>query len=157
MFQCWLKKIKSFPSVKIDFAIWLKVTLYKSYLGVGKAFGLGSLNTTALCCDRARHCYECAVSARLEPVEMAEFLDGAVIEEGGIEDFAQSCTYLQVGRFFLRCLLGVLLGGPVRDYGMGAEDLLSHVGAAKAPDQYQCSLQEMKENDLHIHFGRCYS
>lgn len=95
-----VKKIKSFPSVKIDFAIWLKVTLYKSYLGVVKAFGLGSLNTTVLCYNRARHCYECAVSARLEPVEMAEFLDGAVIEEGGIEDFAQSCTYLQGGRFF---------------------------------------------------------
>lgn len=67
-----VKKIY-FPSDKIDFAIWLKVTLYKSYLGVGRTYSLGLLNTVTLRCNRARDCYEFAASAWLEAVEMADF------------------------------------------------------------------------------------
>lgn len=68
-----VKKRIYFPSDKMDFAILLKVILYKSYLGAVRTYSPGLLNTVTRCRSRAGSCYESAVSAWLEPVKTADF------------------------------------------------------------------------------------
>lgn len=67
-----VKKRIYFPSDKTDFAILLKVTLYKSYLGAMTYRG-GLLSVVMLHYGRAGSCYEFAVSAWLKPVKRAHF------------------------------------------------------------------------------------